>query len=425
MRTVRGLMLAVVCLALVVCPAALAQESTDPRQLPYHGVLERDGALVNADGVTFRVAIYDASEEGQVVWGPEDVQADVHDGRFSFVIGSDPAAPYTHVEDTPLYLDIQVQMPGDADFTPLQGRQRLLASPMAVAATRSDRDFYVAGALTTGGDIATAGALSTGGDITTRHVHAESVDASAGISADDIHARQDALVDGRVTASGGLGVHTGTSSKSLAVMLNGGAVEQVYINEDSGTHNEGLVIVGAGASLDPVRVPLHVDASRYVDGGHYGGGHSPGQFSAYFRGSAISAGWHTHSDARLKNVLGDHDTARCLDNLLRFRLKEYSFREEYAPHIGKDPAIREVGLLAQEVEDILPQAVSTGFPLRDKERVLIPDPRTIQPDRLVYESIGAIQALHREMKHDIQELRRENRALRAEIDTLRRAIGNE
>lgn len=137
----------VVLLSAVALPALAG---TVPKLIPYQGVLEKDGVLVNAigdDQVAFRVNLYDAPEGGNLLWGPQDLNANVYSGRFALILG-----PYAHTADTPLYLDIQVQGLDDLDFVPLGGRQRLLSSPYAVAADRADTDFAVPGRLDVTGD---------------------------------------------------------------------------------------------------------------------------------------------------------------------------------------------------------------------------------------------------------------------------------
>jgi len=134
----------------LVAVAAPVLAGTVPKLIPYQGVLEKDGVLVNAigdDQVAFRVNLYDAETGGNLLWGPQDLDANVYNGRFALVLG-----PYVHVADTPEYLDIQVQGPGDPDFVPLGGRQRLLSAPYAVAADRADTDFEVPGRLDVTGD---------------------------------------------------------------------------------------------------------------------------------------------------------------------------------------------------------------------------------------------------------------------------------
>lgn len=141
-----------------------------PKLIPYQGVLERNGQLVNAlgsDTVSFRVSLYDAPAAGQKVWPAEPSVYDehtvnVHNGRFAFSIGSNPLVPYLHVANTPLWLEIQVKGPDDPDFVPLGGRQQFQSAPYAVAADRADTDFQVPGNLTVEVDTAVAGDLDVG-----------------------------------------------------------------------------------------------------------------------------------------------------------------------------------------------------------------------------------------------------------------------
>jgi len=111
-----------------------------PLQIPYQGTLERDGVLVNAvdETVDFRVSLYNSAADGEKLWpAGQDVydehSVNVYSGRFAFNIGSDQE--YRPLDDTPLYLDIQVKMAADVDFVPLAGRQQFLYSPQAVTAT--------------------------------------------------------------------------------------------------------------------------------------------------------------------------------------------------------------------------------------------------------------------------------------------------
>jgi hypothetical protein len=147
---------------------------TVPMQIPYQGVLERNGQLVNAigsDTVSFRVSLYDAPAAGQKVW-PSDPSVydehtvNVYNGRFSFSIGSDPQVPYQHVADTPKWLEIQVKGPDDPDFVQLGGRQQFQSAPYAVAAERADTDFLVPGSLTVEGAASVQSALDVDGPIT-------------------------------------------------------------------------------------------------------------------------------------------------------------------------------------------------------------------------------------------------------------------
>ena len=134
--------------------------ATVPYLIPYQGMLEKNGQLVNAigsDRVSFRVSLWDAPTDGVRVWPEadqiseyEEHSVNVYSGRFAFHIGSE--VPYRHVADTDLYLDIQLMGSADPGFVPLGGRQRFVSSPFAVAAERADTDFYVPGRLGVGTD---------------------------------------------------------------------------------------------------------------------------------------------------------------------------------------------------------------------------------------------------------------------------------
>jgi len=179
--------MAVLILLVLAGAVSLAQESSGPRQLPYQGVLERNGQLINAigsDTVSFRVSLWDANSGGTRVWPEadqgteyEEHSVNVYSGRFAFNIGSE--VPYRHVAATDLYLDIQVMGPDDSVFVPLSARQRFRAAPFAVAADRSDTDFSVAG------DLQIAGTVTNGLDVTgTTRTDALSVDANAEVAGD-------------------------------------------------------------------------------------------------------------------------------------------------------------------------------------------------------------------------------------------------
>jgi hypothetical protein len=129
-----------------------------PYLIPYQGILEKNGVLVNAlrpDTVFLRVSLHDSEDVASSarVWPTqaqgfeyEEHEVNVHNGRFALVIGS--VVPYMHIENTPLFLDIQVKMDSDPDFVQLGGRQRFMSAPYAVVASRSDTDFLVSGTLT-------------------------------------------------------------------------------------------------------------------------------------------------------------------------------------------------------------------------------------------------------------------------------------
>jgi hypothetical protein len=98
-----------------------------------------------------------------------------------------------------------------------------------------------------------------------------------------------------------------------------------------------------------------------------------------------------YSDERLKTRLGDVE-----DALQRVRALSafYYQANETAAELGYDPAVREVGVSAQEVQQHLPEAVAPA--------PIDPEYLTVRYERLVPLLIAAIQ----ELDLQVQELRR-------------------
>jgi hypothetical protein len=65
--------------------------------------------------------------------------------------------------------------------------------------------------------------------------------------------------------------------------------------------------------------------------------------------------WATFSDARLKDVQGEYH--RGLDEVLRLRPIRYRYKADNA--LGADAGVEHVGLIAQELQKILPEAVKS------------------------------------------------------------------
>ena len=134
-----------------------------PLKIPYQGVLERDGELVDGSA-SFQVSLF-AVEDGDdsAIWGPEEHRdIDVRDGRFSLTIGggNPPGSgplDYSHIEHPSLFLQIRVQTGDDTDYVTLDGRQQILSSPFAI---RSYRAMYASEAET----VTSLSAISQGTD---------------------------------------------------------------------------------------------------------------------------------------------------------------------------------------------------------------------------------------------------------------------
>lgn len=89
----------------------------------------------------------------------------------------------------------------------------------------------------------------------------------------------------------------------------------------------------------------------------------------------------TTSDARLKNIVAIKDTADCLEAINNLRVTSYTFKKD-----GDDGKLFD-GLIAQEVEEIIPHAVSQNK-FDDLE-----DCKTIDYSQIIANLIGAVQQL--------------------------------
>ena len=145
------------------------------------------------------------------------------------------------------------------------------------------------------------------------------------------------------------------------------------------------------------------------------------------------------ADARLSTNVTDADPAALLANIEKIKVVTREPSDVYCKHQGRDPAScaadRAVGLLAQQVGEVIPEAVGSGASLTlvDKTKIDVTeeDPRKRAPvvgevddmlgldvHALLAQQIGAIQALSAQVKMLIKE----NRVLKDKVDALSRRI---
>lgn len=135
-RIARSLMASLaILLTVAVLPAAAGTDPQTgeriPRQIPYRGVLEQNGAPVDGVVLPMTFALYDAPEAGTLLWTEDHASVAVQGGRFSVALGEFTAIPAILFAQSNLYL--QVTVSGSL----LQGRQRLFSVPYAHYAAAS------------------------------------------------------------------------------------------------------------------------------------------------------------------------------------------------------------------------------------------------------------------------------------------------
>ncbi|CAG2161644.1 unnamed protein product [Oppiella nova] len=121
------------------------------------------------------------------------------------------------------------------------------------------------------------------------------------------------------------------------------------------------------------------------------------------------------SDQRAKTNIEELDTKEQLKNVQNMRIVRYQFKPQFAKEVGlTNDEINGTGVLAQEVQQILPDAV------KETGDVVLPDGETIEnflvvnKDRIFMENVGAVKELCKvtdNLETRIDELERMNNKL--------------
>lgn len=157
MRSPR-LSIAVLCISgLVSAAAASAQmKVNDDRLISYSGLLQ-DGVGPISDVVSLRVALFTGNSSATDandclrndftncgLWGEELTNVVVSAGRFAIVLGKINPLPDSDLASDQLWVALGVKGANDAEFSPLSGRQQLIAVPYASRAAAA-KDYKVTG----------------------------------------------------------------------------------------------------------------------------------------------------------------------------------------------------------------------------------------------------------------------------------------
>lgn len=157
-----------------------ASELSVPELVAYRGYVER-GGVPYAGTVDLRFSIFGGPTGGNPYWQGLYQSVQVAGGRFSVQLGSG-SYPFTLLinggtpdgrplfQQDALYLGVETKFPGEAGFTTLSNRQRLLAAPYAMTARQAERlnttdNVSVGGALGVTGDVTASSNLSVTGNV--------------------------------------------------------------------------------------------------------------------------------------------------------------------------------------------------------------------------------------------------------------------
>ena len=100
------------------------------------------------------------------------------------------------------------------------------------------------------------------------------------------------------------------------------------------------------------------------------------------------------SDRRLKTDIAAIDSRQQLENIKRVRLYEYKLKDAWALAVGREASKSESGVLAQELQQILPDAVrETGQDVSLGKAGVLKNLLVVNKERLFLESVGAVKEL--------------------------------
>uniref|UniRef100_A0A8C1K979 Myelin regulatory factor n=1 Tax=Cyprinus carpio TaxID=7962 RepID=A0A8C1K979_CYPCA len=119
------------------------------------------------------------------------------------------------------------------------------------------------------------------------------------------------------------------------------------------------------------------------------------------------------SDIRAKENVKEVDTTDNLRRISQMRLVHYQYKPEFAATVGID-ATSETGVIAQEVQQILPEAVKEGGDVVCANGETIPNLLMVNKERIFMENVGAVKELCKltdNLETRIDELERWSRKL--------------
>lgn len=128
------------------------------------------------------------------------------------------------------------------------------------------------------------------------------------------------------------------------------------------------------------------------------------------------------SDRRVKCDLRRVNTQEQLANINKLPIYEYNLHPDWAVHVGRQHDRREYGIIAQELQRVLPEAVKTtdgSIELQGGHRV--DNLLLVDKDRVFMENIGAVQELSKvtdRLTLQFAALQRENATLRQSMQMI-------
>ena len=171
--------------------------------------------------------------------------------------------------------------------------------------------------------------------------------------------------------------------------------------------------------------------------GVYGSTTSTGQWAGYFAGKVYSSGGYTSSDRKLKENI--EDVGNAMQIIGKLKPRSYKYRQDGNYKLMNLPQGQHYGLVAQEVEEILPELIvdaefNTGKQIRAGKQA---PPNPGAPQKIVFEEnnetinfkamnyselIPIVVKALQEQQAIISKLEKENKEHKERIDKLERML---
>ncbi|RWS30196.1 myelin regulatory factor-like protein, partial [Leptotrombidium deliense] len=121
------------------------------------------------------------------------------------------------------------------------------------------------------------------------------------------------------------------------------------------------------------------------------------------------------SDTRAKTNIEEIDTRKQLENVANMRVVRYKYTPEFASKVGVPECEVETGVIAQEVREILPDAVKEAGDVTLSNGETIENFLVVNKERIFMENVGAVKELCKvtdNLETRIDELERMNNKIR-------------
>ncbi len=328
--------------------SAFAQaNSRPPERMTYQGFIAgSDGvALGNTAPRNYEVIfrIYDGEGSNTPIWG-EQQTVTVDKGYFSVLLGEGAATPgipnagislsslFNSASASERYVQFTVKGIGsggaDVDILP---RARMMSAPYAFLASR-------AGVATLAETAVKLSDSSSGTDLVTSANNVVTIAGRLKVNS-VLEAMNNLTVNGGLTVGGQIVANGGLYNNGL--LYNLGSIQHTGLLIGNGIAQTGIAINAGNALVQGY--PLYV------------GGNSTSGYSIMTTQFIGSPAFLVQSDRRVKDVIGMSDDSKDLENLRKIRVTDYTMK--FGGVGGKSPT---KGVIAQEIGEVLPNAVSTG-----------------------------------------------------------------